>query len=124
MLRKISHILFSFLLLLVTTGMAVSQHYCGDFLVSTSLFGEADPCCDSGECCHNESSFFQLDEDFPTPQISKIPAFNQLSVFANYSFKTNWKLPESAIKKAFSLFGSPPPLITLKALSLIQVYRL
>jgi len=65
-----------------------------------------------------------LNEDFPTPQISKIPAFNQLSVFANYSFKTNWKLPKSAIKKVFSLFGSPPPLTTLKALSLIQVYRL
>jgi hypothetical protein len=124
MLRKISHIFFSFMLLIATTGMAVSQHYCGEYLVSTSLFGNADPCCNSGECCHNESSFFQLDEDFSTPQISKIPMFNQLSVFENFSFNTNWKLPKITVNKALRLFGHLPTLPTLKALSIIQVFRL
>jgi len=124
MIKSFSHITLSFLLLIATTGMTVSQNYCGDFLVSTSFFDETNPCCDSGECCHNESNFYQLGEDFSPPQISKIPVFKQLSVFANYSSNTNWKLPESTVKKAFSLFGSPPPLTTLKALSLRQVFLL
>jgi hypothetical protein len=81
MVKKISHIALSFLLLFATTGMAVSKHFCGDFLVSTVFFGEAEPCCDSGNCCHNESAFYQVDEDFPVPTSAHIPQIGEVILF-------------------------------------------
>jgi hypothetical protein len=71
MLRNFSHIILSFLLLAATTGMAVSKHFCDEFLISTSLFAESEPCCDDGDCCHNETAFFQVDEDFSTSSNDK-----------------------------------------------------
>ncbi|WP_444705632.1 HYC_CC_PP family protein, partial [Mariniphaga sediminis] len=42
MLKRFSHITLSFLLLMATTGMAVSKHFCDDFLISTSVYAEAE----------------------------------------------------------------------------------
>lgn len=81
MIRRFSHIILALLLLSTTTGMAISKHFCGDSLVSTVLFGEADSCCDSGSCCQNESSFYQLNEDFSAPAFAQIPQTLELELF-------------------------------------------
>lgn len=73
MLRNISHIILTFLLLSATTGMAVSKHFCGEYLISVSLFSNPDTCCDDGNCCHNESSFYHLDENFSAPGFLQLP---------------------------------------------------
>lgn len=64
MLRKISNIIVSFLLLVSTTGFSISVHYCGEDLVSIKIDGEAKSCCENGMCCHTDSEFVQLDADF------------------------------------------------------------
>lgn len=68
MIKGISHITLSVLLLVITAGFAVSRHYCGDSLVDIAYNKNADPCCDTGSCCHNEIQFYQLDEDFSMPE--------------------------------------------------------
>ena len=64
MLKKSIHILISILLLFATAGVSISAHYCGDKLRSVSLMSTPDSCCDDASCCHNETHFYQLDDDF------------------------------------------------------------
>ncbi|MCF8303528.1 MAG: hypothetical protein K9I94_09670 [Bacteroidales bacterium] len=72
MLRKIIHILITVLLLTATTGFTVSKHYCGDTLVSFSLYTQAAACCDdiSDECCHDVSEHFQVEQEFVSTSFS------------------------------------------------------
>ena len=64
MFKKSIHILISILLLFATAGVSVSAHYCGDMLRSVSFMSTPDSCCDDASCCHNETHFYQLDDDF------------------------------------------------------------
>ena len=124
MLKKIGHIVLSLLLLLATTGMAVSKHYCGDSLVSTVLFGEADPCCESGSCCQNESSFYQLDEDFSAPAFAQIPQTLELELFIAVA-KFDFEIFGESDEKSFFAERKPPLLTNIQiALSLKQTWLL
>src|SRR6056297_1232562 len=65
MLRLLIHISISLILMFSITGFTVSKHYCGAELVSIEINKEASQCCDMEEnCCHNETDFYQLDNDF------------------------------------------------------------
>lgn len=67
MLKKSIHISISILLLLATTGITVSAHYCGDNLRSLALVSIPVSCCDDASCCHTETHFYQIDDDFTFP---------------------------------------------------------
>ena len=124
MLKKISHIILSFMLLVSTMGMTVSKHYCGGELVSVSLFQEAESCCEMDGCCQNESHFYQLKEDFSVPAISTIPMLAEFDILGHNL--TDWETiaePE-AENTAFSYIDSSPPKTIQKVLSLKQVYLL
>lgn len=64
MFRKTAHIILA--LLLLTTTMCFPKHYCGSRLVEVSINSEAEHCDDieTSSCCHNETEYFQLKEDF------------------------------------------------------------
>lgn len=113
------------LLLVSTTGFAVSEHFCGTDLVSIEIAKEADDCCNDGMCCHSETDFYQLDEDF----LFSAPQFNVdcdavidlplLAVHAKY------ELTENKAKSAlYADFESPPPQERKLILSSIQTYLL
>ncbi|MCF8308836.1 MAG: hypothetical protein K9I68_07510 [Bacteroidales bacterium] len=72
MLRKTIHIIITALLLAATTGFTVSKHYCGDTLVSFSLYTQAAACCEdiSGECCRDVSEHFQVEQEFVATSFS------------------------------------------------------
>jgi hypothetical protein len=123
MFKKFSHITLSFLLLTATTGMAVSKHYCGDSLVSTVLFGEAESCCDSGSCCHNESSFYQVDEDFSAPQTVNAPDLQEIAVLGLTILIFN-QTPADKHFKTFQNNNSPPPSTVHEILTKNQVFLL
>ncbi|WP_430815654.1 HYC_CC_PP family protein [Carboxylicivirga sp. RSCT41] len=126
MLKKISHILMVTVLLISTTGMTVSKHYCGGSLVNLNLFSEAIGCCEgacSSECCHNESEHYELDADFVSAvnnieyQVATIELlFPIVQSFLLCTFE------ESHIELAD--YNPPPPKEVLTFLSDIQVYRL
>lgn len=82
MLKKFSHIILSMLLLLSTTGVAISKHYCSGNLVSVAFFSTAQACCDDDNCCQSESQFFQLDDDFSITPYSQTTQAAQFQLFA------------------------------------------
>lgn len=63
-LRLISMVILSATIILSTTGVRLSQHWCGDSLVNLSIWGDADP------CSHYKSS------ESPCPFHKNIPAKN------------------------------------------------
>lgn len=65
MLKKIFHTVLSLLLLLATTGMAISKHYCSGELSKIEVGAQEVQCCDNPDdmpegCCHDEQLTFSL----------------------------------------------------------------
>ena len=124
MLKKISHIIVAFVLLIATTGLTVSKHYCGELLISTLLFSDSDPCCKEGECCHNETAFYQIEEDFAAPGFSQLPhvididlPVDLIGLSLTFNFEKN---PDVFIIER----DLPPPPNIQKILSLKQAWLL
>jgi hypothetical protein len=125
MLKRISHIILSLVLLVSTMGMAVSKHYCGENLVSVSVFSnDNDSCCDMDNCCQNETNVYQVKEDFSVPPGSTIPVLAELDILGYDLFAgTGLINPEKEIEN--TVFDESPLLLPIqKTLSLKQVYRL
>jgi hypothetical protein len=65
MAKKIANGFLVFILLLTTTGVTFHYHYCGDTLMSFSMFHTPKPCCEHPDnCCHNKETTFQLKKDY------------------------------------------------------------
>ena len=68
MQRRIVHIVLAFFLLVVTSGITFSLHYCGDKVVSASLYSAAKSCCGiMGDCCHDKIFHLQVEDDYVKP---------------------------------------------------------
>jgi hypothetical protein len=69
MLRKAGHIFVILMLLLGTTGVTITRHYCAGRLVGTSLFSTPKHCC-GGDCpmCHNEKINLRITDNFQSAQ--------------------------------------------------------
>ena len=67
-MHRIFHILLSFTLILATTGLSISKHYCGSSVVKTNLGTQAESCMpdmDMGHgCCDEKTETIILDDDF------------------------------------------------------------
>ena len=124
MLKTVSHIILSSLLLISSIGMVVSRHYCGTTLVSVVVDKEADSCCGDSDCCHNENQYYNLEEDFSVPQISNVPVlaefdiivFEMMNEFLTETHESKITIP------AFTDLPNPPTI--QKTLALKQLYLL
>ena len=122
MFKKTAHIILALLVFISTTGMTVSKHYCGDKLESIAIDSTTDSCCEMPDCCHDETSFYKVNDDFSVPALD-----NQIQVSSiDLLFTTTFLAiafeiiaPDYVI---FSLAESPPPLETDSVLALIQSY--
>lgn len=124
MFKTFSHIILSFLLLVATTGMAVSKHYCGGNLISVDIFDEADSCCESGNCCHNETTFYQVNEDFSAPVVSQLPYIIAIDLLIGLPGQLpEWNLQEIPVNFIIEKDLPPPPNIQT-VLSLKQTWLL
>lgn len=124
MLKRISHIVLSLVLLVATTGVAISKHYCSGNLVSVSIFAEADACCDDGNCCQTEASFIQVKEDFSTVSVAGIPQLSELQLFGvvlPFFIETQ---PATQETESFLFADLPPPPKIQTVLSQRQTYLL
>lgn len=122
MLRKISHILIAFVVMITTMGLTVSAHSCGGVLKSIQLLSEAENCCgDSCPNCENEIIKVEIEDDFTIQMINFdfsqdfyfLPAFIQLLIVPS--------ITEEIVQVAYH---KPPPLKIQTVLSDLQVYRL
>ena len=124
MLKRISHIILSVLLLTTTMGMAVSKHYCGNTFVTVKIFGEAKSCCGDSDCCHNENHFFKVNDDFSAAQIQDLPQLAETDILGHELFSFE-KAAEGENNLTPIIFvDSPPPPKIQKVLSLKQSYLL
>lgn len=124
MLKKFSHIILSALLLISTMGLAISKHYCSGSFVSASVFQEAESCCGESDCCHNETSVYQVKDDFSAPALLNVPVMAELDILG-YDIYPEILVVLSETETSEILFdSSPPPLTIQKTLSLKQVYLL
>lgn len=123
MLRKITHIIFALFLLVSTTGVTLSMHYCGGELVSTSINKEAKTCCDgTGGCCENKTVHFEVEDDYVSPvQVINIQTV-ELDILFPILFVLNFELSiDEEIEQVAFYDSSPPPTIQTR-LALLQTY--
>ncbi len=75
-MRKTLQIASIALILLTSTGMTVSFHYCGKLLEDVALFGKTRPCCEGTEmpsgCCHDEKLEIKSDDFNATQLVSNL----------------------------------------------------
>ncbi|TKG94202.1 hypothetical protein EYV94_13015 [Puteibacter caeruleilacunae] len=126
MVKKASHIILTMLLLISTIGLAVSKHYCGGELISTAIFTEAESCCDSDNCCNNQTEVFQFDEDYFVSVNQEIPETSQLDLLAIAVVVFNLHITTSLIAttQEFVVRDAPPPPKIQVALAQRQSYLL
>jgi hypothetical protein len=123
MFKNVINIFMVCLLLISTTGLTVSKHYCDDELISVELNHESDPCCEDGACCHTETQFLQLDNNFlaVAPQIN-LEHFYAFELIMTTS-EVEISLPETSFITSFN-YTPPLPRCISTRLALEQVYLL
>ncbi len=82
MVKKISHIILSFLLLIATVGVSINAHYCGDTIKSIALNTADHHCCGGDMCgqCENHHVTYRISGDYlSTVSVTieeEMPSFN------------------------------------------------
>ncbi|MGF7138884.1 HYC_CC_PP family protein [Roseimarinus sediminis] len=124
MLQKMGNIIIALLILLSSTGLVISQHFCNDQLVETAINSEAESCCDDGNCCTTNTVLIQLDEDAVNQTQLQLPAseINQLFLPVIIAFLNN-QLSDAPVKEILQM-AAPPPAEIKTFLAFIQNYRL
>ena len=123
MIRNLSHIILTTLLLATTMGFGVSKHFCHSSLVDVSFFAQAESCCDKGGCCTNENHFYQVKEDFSAPAISTIPVLAEIEVLGQTLIDLD-PLFTNELTEEFELTNAPPPPTVMEFLAKEQLYLL
>ncbi len=123
MFRKIAHIILALFLLVSTTGITFSMHYCGGKLVSTSINKEAKACCDGdGGCCENKTLHFEVEDDYVSPIVVEYNTIVKLDVLFPILFVLNFELLSTEDKATVAFYDSSPPPKIQTRLSLLQTY--
>lgn len=122
-ITKIASTLLALLVLFSTFSLTVEKHYCGDFLVAISFFGEANNCadeleeddCDSPQvieeknCCKDEIQNIEGQDDLR----NSIEKFNlkKQQLVAAYLFSYKYIFESSVKEEREYSFYLPPKLI-------------
>lgn len=123
MLRKITHIVLSMILLVSTTGISFSMHYCGGELISASVNTKAETCCDgSGGCCENKTIHVEIEDDYVCPVYTDSTNIEEIDFLFPILFVLHTELIEENIKANFAFNGSSSPPPTQTRLALLQTY--
>ena len=122
MIKRVSHIILALFILITTTGLTVSLHYCGDTVKSVSLDKVARSCCDMEHgCCHDQTIIIKVDNDFSLIAISF--DFAQFAVDCPVLINSSAfrSLPGTSLQNVQIIY--PPPRIQPDLISL-EVFRL
>ena len=124
MVKRISHILISLLLIIATTGVTFTRHYCGGNLISSSLLGKTHNCCGTHcKSCHTEVSTYKVADNFAATTF-KIDHAQELTL--DWLISPAVDLFSASIDHYFSvnklLFNSSPP-IAENPSAFLQIFR-
>lgn len=131
--RKISSILMAFVVLLSTLSFTVETHYCGDTLVDSSLFQEAESCgmemqksspdsdCSvfKKDCCSTEQ--LVLDGQKELKSSPENLTHEQQLVLISFVF-TYLELFEEFDEDSSAYLDYRPPLVTHRIYKLVESY--
>ena len=136
MLKKISHIIISGLILISTTGFTINMHFCHDQLIDLALFSAAHSCCDAeteGQChsdgdiskmnhCKDESIIVESTDDFvESSYIFNLENTSSIDLLLTASILFNHQGAEDDIEIEAPWHKEPPPFQEV-VLSQIQSY--
>ena len=120
MIKKIFRHIIVFLFLIATIGYVINSHYCGNQIVSVSLFKKAANCKCHCPGCHEKTQSYKITDSFLLNKTILEKANNTILVlFAPKLFTISFPL---ASNKIFAVHS--PPGISNKSLSLLEVFRL
>lgn len=94
LLQKIASLIMAFVVLLSTMSFTIEKHYCGDFLVDISVFGDVEKCnmdLDSSKsltmknCCKDEVQQIEGQDKLQKENISTL-SFDQQKVLVAFLF--------------------------------------
>lgn len=120
--KYIIHIILGVLLVLSTSGITITRHYCGDNLVFASVASENKNCCnESCNNCRSESVSFKVSDTFSA---------TSYKYFEPENFSLHWLVltvsKESLItlisKELELLYADSPPNLQISN-SFLQVFR-
>ncbi len=123
MLKKVSHIIVSVLLLVATTGFTIYINHCGEELMAKSLQTDQNDCCDmASACCHEEAETIKIDVEYLSASfdynfeldVIKVPN-TQGSIFNN---------PEKGTNSIALSYHSMSLLTCIEVRSYLQVFLL
>lgn len=124
MIKKVSHIILSILLLIATTGFTLyNKHHCGEELMAISLQTDQNDCCDmASACCHEEAETIKIDAEYLSAsfdynfELDVIKVRNlQGSIFNN---------PEKGTNSIALTYHSMSLLTSIEVRSYLQVFLL
>jgi hypothetical protein len=77
MLKKAGNIVLILLMLIATSGVAVTRHYCGPTEMSFSIYSTPKSCCDSHcDKCHNVFKFTKVNDHFVAESSTHAPSLS------------------------------------------------
>lgn len=110
--------------------MTITEHYCGNRLVSVNILSEPEKCCDDSNCCHSETITIKLDTDILNllPDYSSgifplsSPLVQELTFNDNFLFSDIY-LNNKLAAGITGFFDLPPPKLNI-SLSRLGVFLL
>jgi hypothetical protein len=126
MIKKLFHIIIALIMVLGTAGISLTHHYCGDLLVSTTIYGSDHSCCgEHCKKCHNESISIKISDNFTKPSSTESVHF-ALCKFLNKPYHIDLYQHSTILSQTtepFSIPGKPPPLVMSVQIAKLQVFR-
>ena len=123
MKTKILHISIACLLLISTLGVTINKHFCGNRLISASIFSDSNSCC-KGNCdnCHNEFKNIRIIDAFESSFTNEIIKTTLVCLQPFYYSNDLLITYNPDIRNQFNNDISPHEI--LKSASLLQIFRL
>ncbi|RLD92672.1 MAG: hypothetical protein DRJ13_16315 [Bacteroidetes bacterium] len=123
MIKKISHIIVSILLLIATTGLTIYEHQCGEELAAKSLQADHNDCCDmASACCHEEAETVQIDVEYLSASFDY--SFELDAIKVPYLQGPLINNPETRTNSIALSYHSMPLLTSIEVRSYLQVFLL
>jgi len=87
MIKKAANIVLILLMLIATSGVAVTRHYCGPTEKSFSIYSTPKSCCDSHcDKCHNVFKFTKVNDNFVAETSIHAPSISDFATLHTTCF--------------------------------------
>lgn len=123
MLRRVLHIILVVTVVLLTSGVTITRHFCGDRLRSVALMTTPQSCCDMEGCCHNETVTILIEDEF-TPVYADVLSHEVVIELFPVQLADMSEAGLSTVNPHLNSIIKPPPIPLGERLASLQVFIL